>query len=52
MGDGTTITDPEVQICLRESMMSVSFDAPPRGGEVTLVYPLAFSPGDDEAGTP
>jgi hypothetical protein len=35
---------------MRESMMSVTFDAPPEGGEVTVVYPVRFSPEDDDAG--
>jgi len=48
--DQTTITDPEFQTCVRESMMSVSFDAPPNDGEITVVYPILFSPEDDEAG--
>jgi len=50
LGDGTTIDDKEMQTCLRESMMSVTFDAPPEGGEVTVVYPVLFSPEDDDAG--
>lgn len=45
--DGTTIDDPEMQTCVRESMMSVSFDAPPQDGELTVIYPIEFSP--DEA---
>ncbi len=48
--DGTTITDPEVQTCLRESMLSVTFAAPPSGGEVTVVFPVDFSPDDDDGG--
>jgi hypothetical protein len=48
--DQTTITDPEFQTCVRESMMAVSFDAPPNDGEITVVYPILFSPDDDEAG--
>jgi hypothetical protein len=50
IGKGTTLDDREFQTCVRESMMSVSFDAPPEGGEVTVVYPIEFSPDDDEAG--
>jgi hypothetical protein len=48
--DETTITDPEFQTCVRESMMAVSFDAPPGDREITVVYPILFSPEDDEAG--
>jgi hypothetical protein len=46
--DGTTIADPEMQTCVRESMMSVSFDAPPQDGELTVVYPIEFSPDDPD----
>jgi hypothetical protein len=48
--DETTLADPELQTCVRESMMAVSFDAPPNDGEITVVYPILFSPEDDEAG--
>jgi hypothetical protein len=50
MTDETTIADPEFQTCVRESMMSVSFDAPPGDGEITVVYPILFSPEEPEAG--
>lgn len=40
----TTIIDPELRTCLRESMMSVSFDAPPKSGKVTVKYPISFAP--------
>jgi hypothetical protein len=46
--EGTTITDREMQTCVRESMMSVSFDAPPGDGELTVVYPIEFSPDDPD----
>ncbi len=49
LSDGTTLDDKEMQTCLRESMMSVTFDAPPEGGEVTVVYPVRFSPEEDDA---
>ena len=51
MMDDTTITDPEFQTCVRESMMSVSFAAPPNDGEVTVVYPITFSNSDDDGGS-
>ena len=35
---------------MRESMMAVSFDAPPEGGSVTVKYPIVFSPEDDDGG--
>ena len=46
--DGTTIDDREMQTCVRESMMSVSFDAPPHDGEVTVVYPIEFAPDEPD----
>lgn len=46
--DGTTIDDGEMQTCVRESMMSVSFAAPPEDGELTVVYPIEFSPDDPD----
>lgn len=46
----TTLDDAEMQTCVKESMMSVSFDAPPDDGEVTVVYPILFSPEDDDGG--
>lgn len=48
--DGTSIDDREMQTCVRESMMSVSFDAPPRDGEVTVVYPIEFAPDEPDSG--
>ena len=47
MLEDTTIDDADFQRCVRESMMSVTFDAPPDGGMVTVVYPIDFSPDDD-----
>jgi hypothetical protein len=48
--DGTSIDDGEMQTCVRESMMSVSFDAPPHDGEVTVVYPIEFAPDEPDSG--
>jgi hypothetical protein len=31
-------------------MMSVTFDAPPDSESVPIVYPITFSPEDDDAG--
>lgn len=53
--EGSEIKDPEMETCTRESMMSLSLDKPPSGGGyVTVKYPVAFSPGDDDddAGDP
>jgi ferric-dicitrate binding protein FerR (iron transport regulator) len=46
LGD-TTLEDAEMQTCVKESMMSVTFDAPPDDGELTVVYPIVFSPDDE-----
>jgi hypothetical protein len=41
------LDNAELSQCVRESMMSVYFDAPPGAqGEVTVTYPIEFSPGD------
>jgi len=50
MMNETTLDDPEVLTCVKESMMAVSFKAPPGGGELTVVYPITFSPDDDDGG--
>ena len=42
--DGTTFDDPEFLLCMRESMYSTLFDAPPNGGETTIEYPIELSP--------
>jgi hypothetical protein len=47
--DGSEIKDAEMETCTRESMMSLSLDKPPSGGGyVSVTYPVAFAPGDDE----
>lgn len=47
--DGSTIKDPEMETCVRESLMTLTFDKPPRGGgRVSVTYPVDFSPGDDD----
>ena len=49
MGD-TTLDDPEMQTCVKESMMSVSFDAPPDDGKLSVVIPITFSPDEPDSG--
>jgi hypothetical protein len=45
------LKDPEFTKCMIESMMSVSFDAPPgKSGQVTVTYPIRFSPEEEEDG--
>lgn len=43
--DGTTLDDPEFLLCMRESMYTAVFEAPPPGAyETTVVYPVELSP--------
>jgi hypothetical protein len=52
LGDDSTIEDPELTLCMRESMYSTIFEPPPPGAEeTTVVYPIALEPGPREDGT-
>jgi hypothetical protein len=42
----TTMQDDPFLECVKESMMAVSFDAPPNDGHVDVVYPLVFASTD------
>jgi hypothetical protein len=45
--DGTTFDDPEFTTCMRESLYSTVFEAPPKGSERTTVqFPVELRPGD------
>jgi hypothetical protein len=46
----STLRDPDVVECLRESFLGVTFPPPKGGGVVTVEYPIVFSPDDDDAG--
>ena len=46
LGDAGNLRDDAFSQCMTESMMSVSFEAPPNGGEVTVKYPITFAPDD------
>jgi hypothetical protein len=48
--DGTTIDDPAFRTCVTESMMSVSFDAPPEDGTLSVTVPMRFSPTRRDGG--
>jgi hypothetical protein len=50
LGRGTTLEDPKLVECMRESMMSMAFKPPPSGGMVTVVYPFVLSPEPSDAG--
>jgi len=56
IADDSTLKDSEMETCARESLLALTFDKPPSGGGVVTVrYPIAFAPGDDdeaEAGAP
>ncbi len=45
----TTLGDKDVIDCLEQSLYSVSFQAPPNDGIVTVTYPLTFSPDAPDA---
>jgi hypothetical protein len=48
--EGTTLQDEEMETCVRESFMTLTFDKPPSGGgRVTVKYPIEFAPGEEEA---
>ncbi len=49
LGDAGTLTDETLATCFRESMMSMAFRPPPRRGQVTVEYPIAFADDDDDA---
>lgn len=40
--------DETMETCMRESLLSVTFPPPAKGGVVTVGYPIAFAPGDDD----
>lgn len=42
--EDSTLVDKELLYCMRESMLSMSFEAPANGGTVSVVYPFVFSP--------
>jgi hypothetical protein len=42
--EDSTLVDKEMLYCMRESMLSMSFEAPAHGGSVSVVYPFVFDP--------
>jgi hypothetical protein len=45
LGEGTTLTDPELLECLTESLFATLFDPPPDGArETTVVFPIELAP--------
>jgi hypothetical protein len=43
--EGSDIEDEELLYCMRESLLSMTFAPPAKGGTVTVTYPMLFSPG-------
>jgi hypothetical protein len=46
--DESTLRDPRMIECMRQSFLSVTFPPPKGGGYVTVKYPVEFAPDDDE----
>jgi hypothetical protein len=44
VGEDSTLDSEFLRECLRESMMTVTFEPPPDGGRVEVTYPITFSP--------
>jgi hypothetical protein len=47
-GVASGMGDEKMTTCIRESMMTVTFPPPAKGGVVTIGYPIVFSAGDDD----
>lgn len=53
LDEGTTMTDPDFLLCMRESMYTTIFEPPPPGAqETTVVYPVELSPDPPDSGAP
>jgi hypothetical protein len=48
INDRSDIEDPEFRTCLRESMLTMVFAPPENDGWVTVTYPFAFAPDDED----
>jgi len=48
----STLTDPGMQECVRETMYALELPAPPRGGTVMVRYPFVFSDDGPEGVAP
>ena len=42
----STIADADMRECVKETMYSASFPAPPAGGEMHVTYPFLFAPSE------
>lgn len=51
IGEGSDIQDQGFNECMQQSMLGVTFDAPPEGTkELSVSYPIEFSPDDEDGG--
>lgn len=48
IGEDSDFDSPFLRECLRESMMTVTFDPPPGDGAIEVSYPLNFEPPEDD----
>lgn len=44
----SSLKDEKMETCIRESLLTLSFPPPAHDGVVTVVYPIVFSPADEE----
>ncbi len=49
LSEDSEIQDEEFMYCMRESMLSMSFEPPKGGGSVSVTYPFSFSSGEEDA---
>lgn len=52
LAEDSDIRDEEFMYCMRESMLSMTFEPPKGGGSVTVTYPFLFSNEDDDSEAP
>jgi hypothetical protein len=51
--EASDLKDAEMETCVRESLMTLTFDRQmEKGGYLSVTYPVLFSPEDEDAGTP
>ncbi|MDB4994397.1 MAG: hypothetical protein JWM74_1829 [Myxococcaceae bacterium] len=51
LDEASTLTDPQLAFCMLETMKSMTFKPPQKGGWVSVTYPFLLSPdGPDDSG--
>ncbi len=51
LDEASTLTDPQLVLCMLETMKSMTFKPPEKGGWVSVTYPFLLSPdGPDDGG--